>query len=240
VTPAELFVDCHSHVVPSGDDGVSTVAEGEELCREAARRGTRLIFATPHVWPHLPLTPDREAHVRAAYADLRERTGVEPEVRLGWELTPVPRLLDEDPRRYELEGTGCVLMEVPFVDELGLVRLLAEHVSEHGLTPVIAHPERSDAALAEPEAVLDLARCGYLLQVNATSLTGYHGQAVEALAWRLVDEGAVSLVGSDGHRRARPPYLDEAYGLARRRLGKAADPLFDGTALGLGAALTRP
>src|SRR5213596_3642063 len=50
------FVDCHSHVLPSGDDGASTVADGAQLCREAARRGTRLLFATPHVWPQLTPT----------------------------------------------------------------------------------------------------------------------------------------------------------------------------------------
>jgi protein-tyrosine phosphatase len=233
------FVDCHSHVVPSGDDGASSVGEGERLCREAARRGTRLLFATPHVWPHLTLTAEREAHVRAAFADLRERVEPELEVRLGWELTPAEPLLAEDLWRYELEGTGCVLMEVPFVGELELVRFVAEHGSQQGLIPVIAHPERSDEVLADPDAALELAGRGFLLQVNATSLTGYHGRAIEEVAWRLVEAGAVSLVGSDGHRTARPPYLDEAYVVARLRLGEAADALFDGSALGLAAVVTR-
>ncbi len=149
-------------------------------------------------------------------------------------MSRTPSTLDDDPRRYELEGTGCLLMEVPFVGELDLVWALAEHIAEHDLTPVIAHPERSDEVLADAGLALELAGRGFPLQLNATSLTGYHGPDAERVAWRLVDEGAAALVGSDGHRRARPPYVDEAYALARERIGRRADRLFDGTALGLG------
>ena len=97
------FVDCHSHVCPSGDDGAATVAQGALLCAEAARRGTGILFATPHVWPTLPLTAERERRVRAAFAELSERAPLE--LRLGFELTPSAELLRADLRRYELEGT---------------------------------------------------------------------------------------------------------------------------------------
>ena len=73
--------------------------------------------------------------------------------------------------------------------------------------------------------------------MNATSLLGYHGPEREALGWRLVDEGLADLVASDGHRAARPPFLDEAFELAHARVGEGALALFDGRALaGLAAA----
>lgn len=225
------FVDCHSHVCPSGDDGVSHVPEGVVLCREAERRGTGILFATPHVWPHLPLPTERERRVRAAFEELRASVGLE--LRLGWELTPDPALLDEDPRRYELEGTGCVLMEVPFAGEADDLIRLGEHVQAAGLRPVIAHPERTDVVLDRPELAIELAQRGWALQINGTSLLGRHGPRVEALAWRLVEGGHAALVASDGHRQARPPHLDEAYAAACERVGEAAAALFDGSALGL-------
>ncbi len=225
------FVDCHSHVLPSGDDGVATLAEGRSLCVDAARRGTALLFATPHVWPHLTLTDEREDAIRRAYADARRMAGLE--LRLGFELTPSRDLLTEDPWRYELEGTGCVLMEVPFHGPLDEVVALAEHAEEAGLRPVIAHPERGDAILGDPPAAAALAERGWLLQVNATSLLGRHGPSVEELGWKLVADGVASLVASDGHRRTRPPHLDEAYALAAARVGQDAERLFDGSALGL-------
>ena len=226
-----MFVDCHSHVLPSGDDGARTAAEGRSLCVQAARHGTAVLFATPHVWPQLPLTVEREEAIRRAYADVRHGTGLE--LRLGFELTPARNLLAEDARRYELEGTGCVLMEVPFHGPLDELLALAEHAEAAGLRPVIAHPERGDAVLGDLAAAAALAERGWLLQVNATSLLGRHGPGVEEAAWHLLEYGLAALVASDGHRGARPARLDEAYSLARRRVGSDAGRLFDGSALGV-------
>ena len=229
----DVFVDVHSHVVPSGDDGVGSVEEGLALCREAARRGTSVLYATPHVWPFEGLSAARERGVRAAFADMApaaQAFGLE--LRLGFELSPARALLDEDPRRYRLGGLAAVLMEVPFTGPLGLALCLAEHIEAAGLTPIVAHPERSEEILERPDRVEPFRERGWLLQANATSLLGYHGRACEAAGWRLVEEGAIDLVASDGHRAARPPFLDGAYEAAWNRVGEeAARGLFDGSAL---------
>jgi protein-tyrosine phosphatase len=225
------FVDCHSHVVPSGDDGAQTLEDGRELCDLAADSGTRILFATPHVWPHLPLTEERERGIRRAFEKLRARTRLE--LRLGFELTPAPRLLHEDPARYVLEGTDVVLVEMPFAEPASQLVELATHVESASLTPLVAHPERTDAIRTEPGLAHELAQ-RWPLQVNTTSLLGRHGQEIEELAWLLVEAGDAAVVASDGHRLTRAPRLDEAYELVRARVGEeAALPLFDGTALGL-------
>jgi protein-tyrosine phosphatase len=228
------FVDCHSHVVPSGDDGAASIEDGVALCRSAADHGTAVLFATPHVWPYFTLSEEREAAVRAAFERMHPRAGLE--LRLGYELTPTRPLLDEDPDRYVLEGTACVLMEVPFTGPADLVFALAEHIEAAGLRPVIAHPERTEAVLDDPPIAEELAARGWALQVNATSLLGRHGPEPEALGWSLLERRVADVVASDGHRATRPAHLDEAYALARDRLGERALALFDGSALGLGTA----
>ena len=231
------FVDCHSHVVPSGDDGAATIGDGVALCRSAAEHGTAVLFATPHVWPHFTLTPEREQEIREAFERLRPRAGLE--LRLGYELTPARPLLAEDPHRYVLEGTDRVLMEVPFTGPANSTFALAEHIEAAGLRPVIAHPERTEAVLDDPFVAEELALRGWALQVNATSLTGRHGPEPEALGWSLVERGFATIVGSDGHRTTRPAHLDDAYRLARQRLGEGAISLFDGSALGLDVTQSR-
>jgi protein-tyrosine phosphatase len=226
-----VFVDCHSHVVPSGDDGAASVEDGIALCRSAAEHGTAVLFATPHVWPHYPLTSEREAAVRAAFERTRPHAGLE--LRLGFELTPTRALLAEDPQRYVLEGTDRVLLEVDFTGPADLTFALAEHVERSGLRPVVAHPERTEAVLDDPFVADELAGRGWALQVNASSLTGRHGPEIERLSWSLVEGGLASIVASDGHRTTRPAHLDEAYRLARERVGDAAVSLFDGSALGV-------
>jgi protein-tyrosine phosphatase len=227
-----VFVDVHSHVVPSGDDGARNVEEGLELCRSAAKHGTTVLFATPHVWPMLSLPREREEQIRAAHAEMAPkaaRFGLE--LQLGFELTPSLALLDQDPQRFRLGDLPAVLMEVPFNGALGLAERLGEHIEGAGLVPVIAHPERSEAVLADPGLAADLRERGWLLQLNATSIIGYHGPDIEASAWRLLEEGLAGLVASDGHRHARPPHVDEAYRSVKERLGERADALFDGSAL---------
>jgi len=226
-----FFVDVHSHVVPSGDDGAQRVVEGLGLCREAAAHGTAILYATPHIWPHLTLTEERERTIRANFADMAERA--ELELRLGFELTPAPPLLEQDLSRYALEGTNAVLIEVPFTGSEKLLIAICELMETQGLQPVIAHPERTQSVLERPSLARELAERGWLLQVNGSSLTARHGPESEALAWGLVDDGLVALVGSDGHRGTRPATLDDAYAAVVTRVGETqARSIFDGSAIG--------
>jgi protein-tyrosine phosphatase len=227
-----VFVDVHSHVVPSGDDGARSMEAGLELCRDAFETGTSVLFATPHVWPILPLTHEREEAIRAAHAEMAPaaaRLGLD--LQLGYELTPTQNLLDEDPKRFRLGELPAVLMEVPFQGSLTLAERLGEHIEAAGLVPVIAHPERSEAVLDDPRLASAMHERGWLLQVNATSVVGYHGPEIETAAWRLIEGGEASVVASDGHRKARPPHLDEAFRTIQARLGERAIALFDGRAL---------
>ena len=92
-------------------------------------------------------------------------------------------------------------MEVPFQGSLTLAERLAEHIEATGLVPVIAHPERSEAVLDDPGLATAMHERGWVLQVNATSLVGYHGPEIETAAWRLIEGGQAGLVASDGHRK---------------------------------------
>lgn len=228
------FVDVHSHVLPSGDDGAQSLAHGRDLCVQASRHGTAVLFATPHVWPSLPLTAEREGTLRAAHDVLRAQVPLE--LRLGFELTPTAALLQDDLRRYELEGTNAALLDTPFVGPLDLLYALAERVEAQGLRPVLAHPERAQAVELEREVLEDFSSRGWLMQVNGSSLLGYHGPAAEELGWWLVERRLATLVASDGHRTARPARLDRSFAAARARVGEGAAALFDGAALGISAA----
>ena len=63
-------------------------------------------------------------------------------------------------------------------------------------------------------------------------------ELIEELGWSFVERGVATVVASDGHRTTRPAHLDDAYRLARARLGESAIALFDGSALGVTPSLT--
>ena len=230
-----FFVDVHSHVVPSGDDGAQRIVEGRGLCREAAAHGTAILYATPHVWPHLTLTDEREREIHANFVEVAAGAGVE--LRLGFELTPSPALLEaDDLRRYVLEGTDAVLIEVPFIGSADLLVRVCERIEAERMIPLVAHPERTQAVLERASLARELVERGWLLQVNGSSLTGRHGPAIEALSWSLVDDALVAIVASDGHRGTRPARLDDAYAAVVARVGETqARSLFDGSAIGVTA-----
>ena len=84
----------------------------------------------------------------------------------------------------------------------------------------------------EPDWVTRFRRRGWLIQVNASSLSGRHGTRSRVLGWSLIEAGSADLVGSDGHRADRPPYLDGAFEAVSERIGRErALPLFTGAAL---------
>jgi protein-tyrosine phosphatase len=235
-----FFVDVHSHVVPSLDDGAATVEEGLELCRMAVAAGTRILFATPHVhapWDSYPWSAERERLYDACFPPLREGAdSLGLDLRRGREVFPTEVLLRE-PSSLVLEGTGAVLVEFPgfWVDlgnQLELVVRACEHIEAAGLTPVLAHPERCTPVVDDPAAMAAFAERGRLLCLNAGSLVGDHGPVAMRVGWRLLEDGVVSLAASDGHRARRPPTLDRAFAAVVERMGEArARPLFDGSAL---------
>jgi protein-tyrosine phosphatase len=234
------FVDVHSHVVPSGDDGADSIDEGLALCRLAVEAGTSVLFATPHAhapWDTFPRTPGRDRLYAASFVEMRDEVaGWGLDLRRGWEVYP-SEIAGTDPAELVLEGTRGVLIEFPGAwleidDPIRAVAEAAADVEAAGLVPVLAHPERCRAVAADPFSVRSFAERGWLLCLNATSVVGRHGAAAERAAWALLEAGLVALVASDGHGISRPPTLDHAYETVREHLGDdPARSLFNGSAL---------
>src|SRR5262245_17450815 len=240
------FVDVHSHVIPSGDDGARDIGEGLEICRQAAEDGTRLLFGTPHA--HIPsspypLTDERVERARASYGRMKEECAAFGlELRLGWELAP-GGLLAGEIEDYALEGTGALLVEFPgpwfeYADPLAALSEQVEQIRAAGLGVVLAHPERSIEIQQRPELVLPFVAVGALICFNADSFIGGHGSRPERCAWRLLELGVGDLIASDAHRHGRPSKLHEAFEVVADRIGcDRALALVDGSALnGLRAA----
>ena len=234
------FVDVHSHVVPSGDDGADSIEEGLALCRLAVEDGTSILFATPHAhapWDTFPRTPVRDRLYAASFVEMRDEVAAWGlDLRRGWEVYP-SEIAGTDPAELVLEGTRGVLIEFPGAwleidDPIGVVAEAATEVEAAGLVPVLAHPERCRAVAANPDSIRFFVERGWLLCLIATSIVGRHGATAERTAWALLEAGLVALVASDAHNISRPPALDQAYEAVRERFGHdIAGPLFDGSAL---------
>ncbi len=236
------FVDLHTHVVPSGDDGAYDVESGLALCRQMAAEGTSVVYATPHAHPPdswFPITEERVALVRGGYAEMKPAcAGFGLDLRLGWELSATGVLVGEL-SDYVLEGTRAILLELPgpwfsFEDEVAVTRDEAAAIRAAGLEVILAHPERSLGIQRRPELLHELVEEGVLVCFNADSFVGGHGETCERCAWRLLELGVGDFVASDAHRPERPSRLREAVMAIAARYGRER-----ALALAEGAALER-
>jgi protein-tyrosine phosphatase len=199
-----------------------------------------VLFATPHAhadWDLFPLTVERERLFEEAFQVVSGAVSASGlDLRRGFEVFPTV-LRDRDPHEFVLEGTRAVLLEFPgswlgLDNDSALVLEAADRLVAAGLVPVVAHPERSLGLPADFRIAQALVERGCLLCPNGDSAFSANKPVVEQTFWRLVDEGLVALVASDGHSRQRPPTLDRAYRALVERYGEAStDPLFDGSAL---------
>jgi protein-tyrosine phosphatase len=101
------------------------------------------------------------------------------------------------------------------------------HLRRLGIAPIIAHPERNKAVMANPDCLEQFIGEGCLLQLTAASLVGRFGPQAERTAFELLAREWVQFVASDAHNRLhRPPMMRPARKLLAQRFGSArADAL---------------
>jgi protein-tyrosine phosphatase len=207
-------VELHFHLLPAVDDGPPDLATALELAREAVRDGTRLVTCTPHAaFVDVGEIPERVRELRAAVG----AAGIDLDVRAGAELAwnDVPAL---DGPQLETVAQGppgrrWLLLEAPLpgTGELDGLEQSARELRDRGFGLLIGHPERSPALIEAPGAVESLLDAGDRLQVNGSSLTGYHGAAARVAALELVGAGHAAVIASDAHLpTARAPSLSPA------------------------------
>jgi protein-tyrosine phosphatase len=212
MTRAEL----HFHLLPEVDDGPVDLDDAVALARLAVADGTGVVTVTPHVRDLFAqgILGELPARVREVQEAL-DAAGVPLAVRTGAELAhdDVPAF---DARMLDAVAQGppharWVLIEAPLfgarVEEF-LAGTAA--VRAHGFGTLIGHPERCAALMERPEAIAAERRAGARLQVNASSLVGYHGPAEQVRGLALLRSGQADVIASDAHRAERPPRLSEA------------------------------
>jgi protein-tyrosine phosphatase len=196
------LIDLHSHILPGLDDGVATLDEARMLAQRAAEEGVTAMAATPHVRDDYPTTVGQmHEALTAVRSDFAEHE-IEVKILPGAEIAieRLPRMPPAVLPNFSLAGSGrYLLLEWPYHGWPPRMHGHLRWVQSAGLTPILAHPERSREVQAEPERLDALIEAGALVQITAASLDGRLGHSSQKAARALIERGHAHLLASDAH-----------------------------------------
>jgi protein-tyrosine phosphatase len=204
------MVDLHTHILPGVDDGAKSLEMAIAMCTMATADGVTHIVATPHsndVYRY-----DRKAHENALETLRKELNGT-VQLSLGCDFHMSYDnivALRKNPAEFCIGGSNYLLVEF---SDFGISRQILttlEEFLDFGVVPIITHPERNRVLQSEPELVVDMAAIGCVVQVTASSFTGFWGSGSKKISEWLLKKGAVHVLASDGHDpERRKPILSE-------------------------------
>jgi len=217
-----LMIDLHCHILPGLDDGSPNLATSLAMARVALDDGIETIVATPHFSVDGGPTPDQ---IRTATQELRQALaddGLPLKILPGAEVRAdpqVPEMLNRGQVMTVADGGKYLLLEPPLIGIPNYLEQLCFDLQIAGITPILAHPERTELYRHERQVYHRLVDRGCLIQVNAPSLRGRYGGAIRRIAGDLIRSELVHIVASDAHNAtSHAPVL----GKVRRAVVQAA------------------
>lgn len=196
------MVDIHCHVLPGVDDGADFILESIRMLRMAVANGITDIIVTPHYKAnHHSASPES---IYKKLADLRESVEYR---RIPIRLYPGNEIMyysgvveDLDKGKVlTLAETDHVLVEFkPGVYHEDIRRAMME-IWEAGYQPILAHVERYECMVRQPEYAIELSNMGIEIQTNYDAVMGGQGSAVRKCIQTLLDERVIDYLGTDAH-----------------------------------------
>lgn len=200
------MIDIHTHILPSVDDGSSSIEESLAMLKIAQMEGISSVFLTPHYISDA--NPSNREKNKVIFDQLKSRAREEKlkvDLYLGNEVFLTDEIGDllKSGEVSSLGDSRYVLVEfarhaIPLHIEEIIYRLRLD-----GYIPVIAHPERYREVLEDPNVLIPLIEKGALCQLNLASVRGRYGDEVRNCAKILLEHDMVHFFGTDAHSSSR-------------------------------------
>jgi protein-tyrosine phosphatase len=214
-------IDLQAHVLPGLDDGAADEATAIEMCRAAARAGTRELVATPSCAAQSNF--DR-GEIEAKTVALQAQLNGALHLHTGTVLELSHESLGEalsDLSRFSINSRQYVLLR-PSSGALtrGVAKLLTA-IKDCGYTAIISLPETSTGIQNDLRRVRHWVKRGSLVAVGADSLFGRNGTRAEECATALLDAELAHFIVSDARSANRRTLsLDQAFSMVVYRWGE--------------------
>jgi len=220
----ENMTDYHCHLLPALDDGATDLQESLAMARILSAFGFSTVHCTPHrITGCYENDPPRVSQTTRSLQRKLDEAGILLRLIPGGEHYLDEFLSDQLPGAPAFGPSRYLLVEVPFRSGSEMLQPMVASFLQHGLTPLIAHPERCRAfeplvreqglrgALSfvlgkqkpedlEGSPIPSLQESGCRFQGNLGSFAGLYGSEVKERALLFLQKGVYSCLGSDAHR----------------------------------------
>lgn len=207
------MTDLHTHILPGMDDGPKDVPAALVLLEQEYAQGVRNVALTSHYHCEAEELDAFLARRERAYSELSEVAPKGMTLKRGCEVFFSPELLRLDVRKLCLEGTSCLLLELPILQKPAFLNEVLLALTARGIMPLIAHAERYLYVQRDPRLLTEWIDLGARIQVNAGSDAAF---VRKLLRCRLVH-----VMASDAHHVSHRP-ADLSAGLEKLNAEDAA------------------
>lgn len=221
----ENILDIHCHLLPAIDDGPKTWDESLDMARIATQNGIRVAVTTPHWILGTQWQPKPEEVINKVneFNEKLKANEIPLTVLPGMEIGISENLdkLYKSGRLLTLGQGNFLLVEVPFGSLPYGIEEILFGIRAIGISPILAHPERSQEIQKNPKRIVEFVRSGAFVQVTASSFTGYFGEEAKICGLELIKMGLVHAIASDAHsRRERPASLTKGLMVLEELIGR--------------------
>jgi len=216
--------DIHSHILPYIDDGAKSMDTAVTMAAIAFSEGIKRIIATPHFDPETRsikgFLHKRENSLNDLRKELEKRL-INIEIIPGAEVYLVPEITELDDLELLCIGnTKYMLVEMPFTVMPQWLDEILYKIQLRGITPILAHPERSIKITKEPQKLKPLVEKGVLLQLNVSSVCNTSNSELRKCIRYLMKSKMAHFIATDSHTlRSRPPKIQDAIKLLTKSYG---------------------
>lgn len=213
------IIDMHSHLLPSIDDGSSSVDMSLQILSSSYNQKIRKMVATPHFYPMKTtlstFLEKREESIKKLLPFYsREK---HPIVYVGAEVAFFPSFGEcEDLKKLTILGTNTLMVEMPFSQwSDSMINSLLKAKESFNLNIIIAHIERY-IDFQKKNTLETLIKNKIVIQSNAEHFIENRKKSLKELK-----NGFIHILGSDTHNMdSRPQRIEEAKEIIKKYLGE--------------------
>jgi len=211
---SKVKTDMHSHLIPSIDDGSSSIQSSVDILKYMSKIGYKKVITTPHTISDI--YPNSTKSILKGLDSLNDAlrgSNIDIEIEVASEYymddeflnrLNIDDILTMGDNKYLLFETSYNFKPIYFEE------VIFQMINK-GYRPILAHPERYKYFLNPKEDFLRLKELGIYLQLDINSLGGHYGKLAKKSAKILVDLGIVDFIGSDVHHIKQVSFLENIF-----------------------------